>query len=42
MLKRTDVKSVAIVVVGVMLAGYAMYQFRDINTVNEARAGFGG
>lgn len=40
MVKKGDVKAVAIVMVGVMLAGFAMYQFRDVGLVNDARAGF--
>lgn len=40
--KKTDVKLVALVAAGVMLAGYAMYQFRDVGFIDEARSGFGG
>lgn len=40
MVKKGDVKAVAIVMVGVMLAGFAMYQFRDVGLVSDARAGF--
>lgn len=40
--KKTDVKFVALVAIGVMIAGYAMHQFRDVGAVDEARSGFGG
>lgn len=35
-------KQVLIVALGVMVAGYAMYQFRDISVVDQSRTGFGG
>lgn len=38
--KKGDLKAVAAVVVGVMLAGWIMYQFRDVGLVAEARNGF--
>ncbi|SFN65136.1 hypothetical protein SAMN05216224_108140 [Thioclava dalianensis] len=40
MVKKGDVKAVAVVMVGVMLAGFAMYQFRDIGLVSQARNGY--
>jgi len=41
MLKKTDVKAVAVVVVGVMLAGFIMFQFRDVQLIGTARDGYG-
>ena len=35
-----DLKTVAIVAVGVFAAGLLMYQFRDIDIINKARNGF--
>jgi|TARA_Y100001001_G_scaffold31345_1_gene26090 hypothetical protein len=40
--KKTDIKFVALVAVGVMIAGYAMYQFRDVELIDNARNGYGG
>lgn len=40
MLKKQDVKSVGLVAVGVMLAGYAMFQMRNIGIVAQMRAGY--
>ncbi len=40
MLKKQDVKSVGLVAVGVMLAGFVMYQLRDVSVVAQARAGY--
>lgn len=40
MVKKGDVKAVAVVMVGVMLAGFAMYQFRDIGLIGQARNGY--
>lgn len=40
MLKKGDVKSVALVAVGVMVAGALMYQFRDIGVIAMARNGY--
>lgn len=38
--KKTDIKFVGLVALGVMIAGYAMYQFRDIELIEQARNGF--
>lgn len=40
MLKKQDVKSVGLVAVGVMLAGFAMFQLRDVGLIAQARAGY--
>lgn len=40
--KKTDIKFVALVALGVVVAGYAMYQFRDVALIDEARSGLGG
>lgn len=40
MVKKTHVTHVALTVVGVMLAGLAMYQFRDVGLINQARSGY--
>lgn len=40
--KKSDIKAVAIVVAGVLAAGYIMYQFRDVGMIDEARSGYGG
>ncbi|WP_255729313.1 MULTISPECIES: hypothetical protein [unclassified Epibacterium] len=40
MLKKQDVKSVGLVTVGVMLAGFVMYQLRDVSVIAQARAGY--
>lgn len=40
MLKKQDVKGVGLVMVGVMLAGIAMYQLRDVGLIAQARAGY--
>jgi hypothetical protein len=40
--KKQDLKAVAIVTVGVMLAGFLMYQFRDVQLVGQASAGYNG
>lgn len=39
--KKQDVKAVAVVTVGVMLAGFLMYQFRDVGLVAQASSGYG-
>ena len=39
--KKQDVKAVAMVALGVMLAGWAMWQFRDVAMIAESRAGYG-
>ena len=41
MVKKGDVKAVAIVTAGVFLAGFAMYMLRDNDLVDQARSGFG-
>lgn len=40
--KKADLKAVGIVTVGVMLAGFLMYQFRDVQLVAQASAGYNG
>lgn len=40
--KKTDLKLVAMVAIGVMVAGYAMHMFRDVGVVDDAKRGFGG
>jgi len=40
LLKKQDIKSVAIVTVGVMLAGFVMFQLRDVGVIAQARAGY--
>jgi hypothetical protein len=39
--KKSDLKAVGVVTVGVMLAGFLMFQLREIRTVQQASAGFG-
>lgn len=39
---KAQLKTVGAVVAGVILAGYAMYQFRDVGFVAQARDGYGG
>lgn len=39
--KKQDLKAVGIVAVGVMLAGFVMFQFRDVQLVAQASAGYG-
>lgn len=39
---KTLAKQTAVVVVGVMLAGYLMYAMRDIGFVRDAQRGYGG
>lgn len=38
--KKQDIKAVGLVVVGVMIAGFAMHQFRDIDLIAQSRHGF--
>lgn len=38
--KKTDVKLVAMVAVGVIVAGYVMYMGRDIGVLADANRGF--
>lgn len=40
MLKKQDVKSVGIVAIGVMAAGFAMFHMRNIPFVAQMRAGY--
>jgi hypothetical protein len=40
LLKKQDIKSVALVSVGVMLAGFVMFQLRDMSIIAQARAGY--
>jgi hypothetical protein len=40
--KKTDLRAVGVVTVGVMLAGFIMYQLREFQTVRQASAGFNG
>ncbi len=40
MLKKGDVKAVSLVVVGVMIAGFAMYNLRSFDLIAQARAGY--
>lgn len=39
--KKADIKAVAAVVVGVIVAGYIMQQFRDVSVINDSRNGYG-
>ena len=39
-MKPAQLKMVATVVAGVMIAGWAMYQFRDVGIVAQARSGY--
>ena len=39
--KRSDLKSIAIVMIGVMAAGYAMSQLSNVAVVAQSRDGFG-
>jgi hypothetical protein len=41
-MKRADVKSVALVVAGVFVAGLVMNQFRNVGLVNMAINGYDG
>ena len=38
--KKGDIKLVGLVALGVVVAGFAMYQFRDIGLIAQARAGY--
>ena len=38
--KKSDLKAVAAVIVGVMAAGWIMYQFRDVGFIADARNGY--
>lgn len=38
--KKADIKGVAVVMIGVIAAGFVMYQFRDIGLIAQARAGY--
>jgi len=40
MVKTAQIKHVALTAVGVILAGYAMYQFRDVSFIAQARSGY--
>ncbi|WGT50156.1 hypothetical protein [Thioclava nitratireducens] len=40
MIKKQDVKAVGVVMVGVLLAGFVMYQFRDVSAVAQASNGY--
>lgn len=40
MMKKADLKSVALVALGVIVAGYAMNQFRDVAVIGDARNGY--
>ncbi|SNY52925.1 hypothetical protein SAMN06297129_2443 [Pseudooceanicola antarcticus] len=40
-MKKTDVKGVAIVAVGVLIAGAIMAQFADVPGISNARQGYG-
>lgn len=41
-MRKSDIKATIAVVAGVFIAGYAMYAFRDVGIVDNARRGFGG
>lgn len=36
-----DLKTVALVAAGVIVAGYVMYTFRDVQVISDTRDGFG-
>lgn len=40
-MKKADIKAVATVTAGVVIAGFLMHQLRGIAPVAQARAGFG-
>ena len=40
MLKKDDVKSVGLVTVGVLIAGFIMHKMTGIAVVDQSRAGF--
>jgi len=40
--KKTDIKFVAMITLGVMIAGYAMNALEDIGPIKDAQRGFGG
>jgi len=40
-MKKSDVKSVAIVTIGVLIAGAVMAQFADVPGITKARQGYG-
>ncbi|WP_321363547.1 hypothetical protein [uncultured Celeribacter sp.] len=40
-MKKTDLKLVALVMAGVVAAGFLMNQFEDIGIVSDAKRGFG-
>ncbi|WP_264754191.1 hypothetical protein [Tritonibacter mobilis] len=40
--KKTDVKFVALIAVGVMIAGYAMNALSDVSVIRDAQRGYGG
>jgi len=39
---KGDFKTVGIVGAGVILAGWLMYQFRDVSFIDQSRSGYGG
>lgn len=41
MINKKDIKSVAVVMAGVLAAGYFMSMFSEIGIVDGARAGYG-
>ena len=41
-MKKTDLKLVGIVTGGVLLAGFLMHQFQDVDLIDRVRNGYGG
>lgn len=41
-MKKSDIKAVGIVVIGVLAAGYAMSMLRDAPIIGDAANGYGG
>lgn len=40
--KKSDVKFVALITLGVMVAGYAMNALSDVSVIRDAQRGYGG
>lgn len=38
--KKGDARMVGLVTLGVIAAGFVMYQFRDVGLISQARAGY--
>lgn len=38
--KKTDLKLIGLIAIGVMAAGFTMNMFRDVKIVNDIKSGF--